>query len=207
MLCKDCKYFSKNKKYDNVADQMKFGYCHHPSSVKEVSYHTGEIVYTKAQKMRQPIRTVTHKHCGTKARYFLHVDDVLPKEEVCIKSCMSCKYFQLNDTWYSFVNKLEYSYCTHPYSTIIDVVSGTPEYYNAKEMRLNKSDEIQELYLCKNLGLFHEPHNGIDIKYDSDGWTRGDGDDTTKKQKKEMNLLFCWFLMLYVVMILLLKKP
>lgn len=201
MLCKDCKYFMKNTNYKDHERAMKHGYCTHNVSLKQVSYLTGEREWMHAQEMRKHTYDKKLQLCGPNARYFLHVDDITPKEDVLVKSCTECKYLRLNTSWYSFSNQLQYSFCTHPHSTVVDVVSGVPEYYNASEMRLNKSYSIDDLHLCRNIGLFHEQR--AEHLKNINAQSKNDSTDAFKRRMLMMFWLFC----MYVLLLCVLKRP
>lgn len=195
MLCKDCKYFRINPKHSGI-NQIKYGFCHHPSSAKHISYHTGHVAYKYAHEMRKP------SLCGTlDPRYFIHQDDITPCKELDVKFCADCKYLKLDKDWLTFDNQLEFARCAHPWSTVIDVVDGAPVYEMTKEMRKNKSSVgIDELYLCGTNALFHEPSNNTHIiERLPKTHSRSNNDSDARKQR-----IFLALLLVFVFILLML---
>lgn len=153
MFCKNCKYFQKTNEFISYENQMKYGLCTHPKSKVSVKLNTGKRKYLDARIMRD-----NNNKCGSNANYYIDINDsksiLEPKERICI----NCKYFKLNESWYTKINKIEYGLCTHPNNIIIDKVTGFVEYPCAE----NERNSYNNRNSCGMDGNLFEQNNDIE---------------------------------------------
>jgi hypothetical protein len=146
LLCKNCKYFAPDKGFSNREEQIRFGFCTHPSAEIAVSYHRGNVYNKSATTWRKDIRG-----CGSGARYYLDKDSIDPPRKEYRVFCTNCKYQRPNTNYYTVYDQNEYAFCTHPLSTIVDMVSGEHSYPFASKVR-DKND----IRSCGSQGYMYE---------------------------------------------------
>lgn len=158
MYCRDCKYLQKSKNFTQIEHQIKYGKCTHPKSVTYLKLHTGEREYHDASFMRE-----MKDKCGPHAVHYTNKsvenDDKEVSKKVVVKDkaniCIQCKYFVVNQNWYSEENKIDYGLCTHPKLVVIDPVTGNIEYPYAVDMRSSYTSSTSE-FACGLKGHLFE---------------------------------------------------
>jgi len=160
-----------------------------------MSLHTGIKTYERAVDMR---KKGTHL-CGYDAKFYIDKQSTQAPEQDMHVYCSTCRFCKLNDTWYGYELQLDYAECTAK-TKIYDVVTGEPVYHQTKNMRMDKSKTIDELYLCGSRGLFYEEAT-VPIKYG----TYTSFDDIKDSFDYANRLLRCIMCMTILLLILLAK--